>query len=159
MTKSIDTQLMKMADNHSKVTGTYFGVSFSGIVKSSRQHTVTYREQVTIELDREIEKPGNYMDGGAIIISARDIETKLHTIDGVMITKENKIFRYHVHLLPCPLCGSEAHKTIEQVEGFGDFSDYEIATVECENKECRLQMQDADSPWSHDIESRWNKRI
>ncbi|MFA5368116.1 MAG: hypothetical protein WC333_09575 [Dehalococcoidia bacterium] len=83
MTNSTDTQLMKIADSHSKVTGTYFGVSFSGIVKSSRQHTVTYREQVTIELDREIEKPGNYMDGGAIIISARDIETKLHTIDGV----------------------------------------------------------------------------
>jgi hypothetical protein len=83
MTNSIDTQLMKIADNKSKVTGTYFGVGFTGTAVSSRQHTVTYREQVTIELDREIEKPGNYMDGGAIIISARDIETKLHTIDVV----------------------------------------------------------------------------
>lgn len=75
-----------------------------------------------------------------------------------MTTKENKIFRYHVDLLPCPLCGSEAHKTIEQVEGFGDFSDYDIAMVECENKECRLQMQDADSPWSNNIENRWNNK-
>jgi len=75
-----------------------------------------------------------------------------------MTTKENKIFRYYVDLLPCPLCGSEAHKTIEQVEGFGDFSDYDIAMVECENQECRLQMQDADSPWSNNIENRWNKR-
>lgn len=86
MTNSIDTQLMKMADNKSKVTGTYFGIGFSGTVVSSRQHTVTYREQVTVELDGEIEKPGKnidgsqYKDSGAIIISAADIENKLHTI-------------------------------------------------------------------------------
>jgi hypothetical protein len=83
MTETIDTQLMKLADNKSKVNGTYFGVKFSGTVVSSRYHTVTYREMVTIELDQAIEKPGNYMDGGAIIISARDIETKLHTIQEV----------------------------------------------------------------------------
>jgi hypothetical protein len=63
-----------------------------------------------------------------------------------------------IQLLPCPMCGSEAHKTIESVEGFGDFNDYDIAMVECENPECRLQMQDADSPWSHNIENRWNNK-
>ena len=83
MKETIDAQLMKLADNKSKVTGTYFGVGFSGIAVSSRYHTVTYREMVTIELDQAIEKPGSYIDGGAIIISSRDIETKLHTIEGV----------------------------------------------------------------------------
>lgn len=71
---------------------------------------------------------------------------------------EKKIFRYHVDLLPCPLCGSAAHKTIESVEGLGDFTNYDIAMIECENKNCKLQMQDADSPWSHNIENRWNTR-
>lgn len=69
---------------------------------------------------------------------------------------KNKIFRYYKNLLPCPLCGSEAHKSIETVEGYGDFQDYDIARIECENQNCRLQMQDADSPWSNNIENRWN---
>jgi len=77
---TIDTQLMKMADENLKISGTYYGSKFSGQVISSRQHTVNYREEITIKLDNPIVKPGNYLDGGNIIISARDIETKLHTI-------------------------------------------------------------------------------
>ena len=64
-----------------------------------------------------------------------------------------------LELSHCPMCGSEAHKTIETVEGFGDFSDYDLARIVCYNQKCELQMQDADSPWSHNIENRWNKRV
>jgi hypothetical protein len=59
-------------------------------------------------------------------------------------------------LLPCPICGSDAFKTIETVEGFDDFPDYDLAKIECDNPECRLQMQDADSPYSNKINKRWN---
>lgn len=64
-----------------------------------------------------------------------------------------------IDLLPCPHCGGNAYKKIETIEGLEDFNDYDVATVECENPDCRALMQDADHPRSHDIENRWNKRV
>jgi len=61
-------------------------------------------------------------------------------------------------LKPCPICGGEAFKTVETVEGFGDFEDYEIARIECSNPDCRLQLQDPDSPHSDKIDRRWSFR-
>jgi hypothetical protein len=83
MTNSIDAQLMKMADNHSKVSGTYFGVSFTGVATKSRQHSVNNGEMLMIKLDSEIMKPGNFMSDGDIILCSWDIENGLHTVEEV----------------------------------------------------------------------------
>lgn len=83
MTNSIDAKLMTMGDNKSKVCGTYFGSKFSGQVISSRQNTVTYREQITIKLDNAIIKPGNFLSDSDIIITSKDIENKLHAIQEI----------------------------------------------------------------------------
>lgn len=83
MTNSIDAKLMTMGDNKSKVCGTYFGSKFSGQVLSNRQNTITYCEQVTVKLDNPIIKPGDFLDSGNIIISSKDIENRLHTIEEV----------------------------------------------------------------------------
>jgi hypothetical protein len=85
MSDSLDTKMMLAADNHSKITGFYYGVYFTGIAESSRQNTCNYREMLTVELDKPIMKPGNYMDGGCIILWASMIEQgyySIKTIDG-----------------------------------------------------------------------------
>ena len=84
MNESIDTKLMQLADNKNKISGTYYGSKFSGQVIKSRQNTVSYREEIWINLDNPIIKPGNYLDGGVIIIQAQGIEKRLHTIDGIL---------------------------------------------------------------------------
>jgi hypothetical protein len=84
MNESIDTKLMHLADNNSKISGTYYGSKFSGTAIKSRQNTLSYREEIFIELDNPIMKPGNYLDGGVIIIQAQGIEKRLHTIDGIL---------------------------------------------------------------------------
>jgi hypothetical protein len=83
MEQTIDSKMMIAADNHSKITGTYYGKKFSGIAESSRQNTCNYREMLTIKLDKAIMKPGNYMDDGNIILWASMIEAGYYTIDSI----------------------------------------------------------------------------
>lgn len=76
----LDAILFQMGIDKSRVAGTYFGESFTGTVVSSRQNTVTYHEQVTIELDAPIKRPGGGSAETAIIIRTPDILNGLHTL-------------------------------------------------------------------------------
>ena len=72
--QTIATQMVRMADSKSRVTGTYYGKPFSGTVVFSRQISMRpYPEQVTIELDSEIIKPGNHKCGDAILLWSSDV--------------------------------------------------------------------------------------
>ena len=78
----VDDKLLQMGINKPRVAGTYFGESFTGTVVSSRQNTVTYHDQVLIELDAPIKRPGGGFGyaSTAIIIRAPDILNGLHTL-------------------------------------------------------------------------------
>jgi hypothetical protein len=76
----LDAMLFQMGIDKSRVAGTYFGESFTGTVVSSRQNTVTYHEQVTIELDAPIKRPGGAASTDPIIIRTPDILNGLHTL-------------------------------------------------------------------------------
>jgi hypothetical protein len=77
----LDAILFQMGIDKSRVAGTYFGESFTGTVVSSRQNTVTYHEQVTIELAAPIKRPGSMETStDPIIIRTPDILNGLHTL-------------------------------------------------------------------------------
>ena len=81
MNQTLDTKMMKLADEKAHVTGLYYGKKFSGTAVSSRQNTCNYREMVTIELDAPIEKPGKYMSQEPIIIWASMVEQGYYSIN------------------------------------------------------------------------------
>ncbi len=83
MKQTVDTQMMNLAIQQAHVTGKYYGKKFSGTAISSRPNYTNYREMLTIKLDAPIEKPGNYMDGGDIIIWASTMREWNHVIDQV----------------------------------------------------------------------------
>ena len=75
-----DTNLMKMADSKSQVSGTYYGIEYTGTAVSSRQITTRpYREEITIELDEAINVLGDN-NRTVLLISADQIENKTHSI-------------------------------------------------------------------------------
>jgi hypothetical protein len=77
----LDAMLFQIGINKPRVAGAYFGEPFTGTVVSERQNTVTYHEQVTIELDTPIKRPGGAENSTApIIIRTPDILNGLHTL-------------------------------------------------------------------------------
>lgn len=77
----IDNKLFNMGISKPRVAGTYFGEPFTGTVISERRNTVTYHEQVTIELDTPIKRPGGAETStDPIIIKTPDILNGLHTL-------------------------------------------------------------------------------
>jgi transcription initiation factor TFIIIB Brf1 subunit/transcription initiation factor TFIIB len=65
--------------------------------------------------------------------------------------------RRDLPLLPCPHCGGVVYKKIERTDGDGDFEDYDYARIVC-NK-CGVLMHDSDTPWTHNIERKFNTRM
>ena len=76
----IDNKLFNMGISKPRVAGTYFGEPFTGTVISERRNSVTYHEQVYIEIDRPIKVPGGGYEQYTIITRAKDLANGLHTL-------------------------------------------------------------------------------
>jgi len=72
MPNQLDTQLMRLATRNAAVSGTYYGQPFTGIALRSRQNTMSYREELTIQLDAPITVYGD--ERSLIIMDAQLIE-------------------------------------------------------------------------------------
>lgn len=75
------TKLVQMADRNAKVTGSYFGVAFTGTADSSRQlfWGPDYPEQVRIVLDAPLAVYGEVRS--SILIDSRQVDDGTHSIN------------------------------------------------------------------------------
>lgn len=77
--RTLDTEMMKMADRKAKVSGIYYGAPFIGTVMKSRQITTPpYREEIRIQLDEPIVV--NAIERDAIVMRADYLEYGNYTL-------------------------------------------------------------------------------
>ena len=78
-----DTRMMRLADAKAEVQGLYYGKPYKGIAIKSRQHTCSFREEVTVTVSEPVERPGRFMSSENLIISAQKVDRGEMTIEAI----------------------------------------------------------------------------